>query len=51
MPQKDTMLNKSRWAAGKMKEAVDKGNLSDAQKYSEISGAYSRAAGKYCGQR
>lgn len=51
MPNKETMLSKSRWAAEKMKEAVDKGDIGSAQKYSEISSAYSSAAGKYCGKR
>ena len=48
---RDTMVMKSRWANEQMKKAVQKGNLTDAQKYSEISSAYTRAAGKYCGTR
>ena len=48
---KDTMINKSRWANEQMKKAVKEGNSSEAQKYSEISSAYTRAAGKYCGTR
>ena len=48
---KDTMIGKSRWANEQMKKAVSKGNLSEAQKFSEISSAYNRAAGKYCGKR
>jgi hypothetical protein len=51
MPNKDTMISKSRWATDRMKEAVRKGDIASAQKYSEISSAYSRAAGKYCGKR
>jgi hypothetical protein len=45
---KDTMLGKSKWAAEKMKESVDKGDLLEARRYSEISSAYSNAAGKHC---
>jgi len=48
MPTRTDMVSKSRWANNKMKEAVDKGNLREAQKYSEISSAYNIAATKYC---
>jgi hypothetical protein len=47
---KDTMIGKSHWANEQMKRAVSNGNLSEARKYSEISSAYNRAAGKYCGR-